>query len=362
MALCVAAAAGLAIPCAASAQAPVRRLTTIESIRQFPGYFHLANVVVRGEFAERGTELVLRTDDGELRLLDASQARRGPVEVRGQAIDVGRLERDDSRLGTYAERRGTTPWPAPGEEIVLSVTAVSEAEPATRPSVRAVALEPWKFEGQKVTLVGNFRGRNLFGDLPEAPGKSRYDFVLLGAEGAVWVTGTRPRGRGFDLDVERRRDTNRWLSVTGVVRRSRSLITIDAGAIELAAQPDIAAPAEEELALKVPLAPLEVVFSTPVSDETGISITSPVRIQFSRGLREASLPGQIRVSYLGAGPGDAPPDFKVSYDAATRAVQVSFARPLEPFRTLKVDLLGGIAAFDGGAFAPWSLTYSLGAK
>jgi hypothetical protein len=348
-------------PLVAAAQSPARRLATIDALRQFPGYFHLQNVVVRGEFVERGTELILRTDDSEIRLVNPSQAKRGPVEVRGQVIDVGRLERDDSRLGSYAERRGTTPWPVPGAEVVLSITAVSEAQPATRPSVRALALEPWKFEGQKVTLVGNFRGRNLFGDLPEAPGKGRYDFVLGAAEGAVWVTGARPRGRGFDLDVERRRDTNRWIEVTGVVSRTRGLVTIAAGSIELAAEPD-AAPSEDVAPPSAPPAPLEVVFSAPVADDTGVSPSSPVRIQFSRELRGASIANQVRVGYLGAQPGDPLIEFKLTYDAATRALQVSFARPLEPFRTVRVDLLPGITAFDGGALQPWSLTYSVGAR
>jgi hypothetical protein len=346
---------------AAIAQTPVRRLTTIDALLQFPGYFHLQNVAVRGEFVERGTELILRTDDGEIRLVDSSQAKRGAVEVRGQVFDVGRLNRDDSRLGSYSERRGTAPWPSPGAEVVLSVSSVSEAEPAVRPSVRAIALEPWKFEGQKVTLIGNFRGRNLFGDLPEAPGKSRYDFVLAGAEGAVWITGSRPRGNGFDLDVERRRDTNRWLEVTGTVSRARGLVTITPGSIGLAEAPDLA-PSEEEPLPKAPPPPLEVVFSTPVADETDVSPTAPVRIQFSRGVREPSLPKQIRVGYVGGADGTPLPEFKVSYDAATRSIQLSFARALEPFRTVRVELLGGITAFDGGRFAPWSLTYSVGAR
>ena len=70
---------------------------------------------------------------------------------------------------------------------------------------QAVALEPWKFEGTPVTLTGNFRGRNLYGDQPGAPGLGKFDFVLRGTEGAVWVTGQQPRGRGFDLDVNRRK-------------------------------------------------------------------------------------------------------------------------------------------------------------
>lgn len=356
--LCVAALA-TTLATTAFAQAPLRRLTTIEAVRQFPPYFHLQNVVVRGQFVERGTELVLSTDEADLRLLDQSQATRGPVEVRGQVIDIGRLERDDTRLGTYAERRGTAPWPSPGAELVLSVTSVMEAQPATRANVRSLALEPRKFEGQKVTLVGNFRGRNLFGDLPEAPGKSRYDFVLVSAEGAVWITGMRPRGKGFDFDVERRRDTNRWLTVTGVVSLTRGMPMITANAIE-AAEPEAAAPPEEDTAPKLPPARLEVVFNTPVADATDVALNAPVRIQFSRGLRETSIEGQIRASYLGAQPTDPPLEFKVGYDAATRAITVTFARPLEAFRSVRIDLLPGITAFDGGTFEAFGFTYSLG--
>ena len=329
-------------------------------MRQFPPYFHLQNVVVRGEFVERGTELVLSTDEAEMRLLDTSEARKGPVEVRGQVIDVGRLDREDTRLGTYPERRGDAPWPAPGTEIVLSVTSVADAQPATRANVRALALEPRKFAGQKVTILGNFRGRNLFGDLPEAPGKSRYDFVLSGAEGAVWVTGFRPRGKGFDLDVERRRDTNRWFEITGVVSLTRGMPTIEATGMVAAVEPTAEAPPDDEAAPKAPPARLEVVFSAPVADATDVSTTSPMRIQFSRGVRESSLEGQVRASYLGAQPTDPPIEFKLSYDAATRAIALTFAQPLEPFRTVRIDLLPGIVAFDGGAFDAWSVTYSLG--
>ena len=108
---------------------------------------------------------------------------------------------------------------------------------ATTASIRAIALEPWKFDTQKVTVIGNFRGRNLFGDLPGAPGKSRYDFVLRGVEGAVWVTNLRPRGSGFELDVNRRVDTDRWIEVTGTIVRERGLVSIEATKLTLAKAP-----------------------------------------------------------------------------------------------------------------------------
>jgi hypothetical protein len=344
------------------AQGGTRRLTTIDALKRFPGYFHLQNVLLRGEFVERGSRLVLQADSEDINLLNPAQAKSGPVEVRGQLIDVGRLEPSDSRLREYAERRGSEAWPRPGAELLLNVTSVADAELAATATVRALALEPWKFEGQAVTLIGNFRGRNLFGDLPEAPGKTRYDFVLSAAEGAVWVTGVRPRGRGFDFDVERRMDANRWLQVSGTVTRDRGLVIIAASDIALATEPpplELAA----DPALEAPSArPVEVVFSSPTSDETDVPSTTAVRVQFSKGLRESSLRGQVRVSYAGSQATDPPLDFKTSYDAATRAIQIVFARPLEPSRTVRVELLSGITAFDGGPSSSWTLTFSVGAR
>ena len=101
--------------------------------------------------------------------------------------------------------------------------------------MRALALQPWRFEGQNVTIVGEFRGRNLFGDQPSAPGKSRYDFVLRSADAAVWVTDLRPRGRGFDLSVEARVDTGRWLQVSGTVSQDRGLVAISGATVATAA-------------------------------------------------------------------------------------------------------------------------------
>jgi hypothetical protein len=84
-------------------------------------------------------------------------------------------------------------------------------------------------------------------------------------------------------------------------------------------------------------------------------------VQFSRGLREPTLASQVRVSYVGGSSG-APIASKATYDAATRALTITFAAPLEPYRTVKVELLDGIRAFDDGPFKPWSLTFSVGGQ
>jgi hypothetical protein len=356
----------------AYAQPATRRLTTIVALRQYPGYFHLQPVVVRGELAGAGDRVMLRSDEHEMRVVLGSSTGSGqaafvdgPVEMRAQLVDVGRLEPGDPRVSDYVQA-GREGWPRPGEELFLRALSVTAAQPQPSASVRALALEPWKFEGQPATLVGQFRGRNLFGDQPDAPKKSRYDFVLKLADASVWVTGLRPRGKGIDLNVDARVDTSNWVEVTGVVRQERGLVTLEATRIAAAQAPEItAAPQEAESALPPP-PPVEVVFSSPSEGETDVSMASPIRIQFSRNIAPETLIGRIRVGYAGAESverGEAQPpaiEVKTNYDPGNRALELTFTRPLERFRTLRLELLEGIKAFDGADVKPWKLTFSLG--
>jgi hypothetical protein len=353
----------------AAAQSTTRRLTTIAALRQFPAFYHLQNVVLRGELTDDAQRLVLRADEQQIRvtLEEGVSNTNGSVEVRGQMIDIGKLDPGDPRAGPFAEARDAEKWPRPGEELVVRLTEVRTADATTALSVRALALEPWRYEGQKVTVVGNFRGRNLFGDLPGSPGKSRYDFVIRGAEGAVWVTGQRPRGRGFDLDVDRRLDSDRWLEVSGTIVHERGLVRIEAGQLTAAKAPAAAEPPEEPAAPAPPPPPIEVVFSSPTPDETDVRPASPVRIQFSRGLDPKSVAGAFRVAYLGpplpdaaAGGAAAPPAFETTYDPANRAITLRFKEPLQRFRTVRVEVLDVLKAFDGAPAKPWTLTFSVG--
>jgi hypothetical protein len=352
----------LLLAASGGAQTTARRLATIDSLRQFPGYYHLQNVLVHGEFAESGPRVVLRANERDLHvILNDQKTTSGLAEVRGTLVDVGRLEPDDLRVPPEYRGRDGASWPRPGEELVLSLTGVSDAQLQTTASTRALALQPWRFDGQQVTIIGQFRGRNLFGDLPAAPGKSRYDFVLRSADAAVWVTGLRPRGRGFELNVDARVDTGRWLQVTGTVSQERGLVTIAGTALMETKAPAAAPPSDEPATPAAPPEPAEVVFNTPTDNDIDVPLTSPVRAQFSRGLDPASITGQIRVSYVGEVPPDVPPlEFKHTYDAANRALEIRFARPLDRFRTVKVELLEGIRTFDGAPVKPWTITYSVG--
>lgn len=366
------ASASLAVARQSGGGSPARRLTTVAALRQYPGYFHLQNVLLHGELVESGTQFILRGGDHDIAvMLNGAQSPSGLAEVRGQLFDVGRLEPGDPRVQNYDAAKDPERWPRPGEELVLNVTAVTDAQLATTASVRALALQPWRFDGQQVTVVGEFRGRNLFGDLPSAPGKSRWDFVLRLADSAVWITDLRPRGRGFDLSVDARVDTGRWIQVTGTVSQERGLVTLVGSTLTTATPPQMSAPAEDEPpAAAPPPEPGEVIFSSPTEGDVDIPLTSTVRVQFSRGIDPASLADRIRVGYVGGAPtavagapaadAGAPIEFTFGYDAGTRAVEIRFTRPPDPFRTIRVELLEGIRTFDGAPIAPWMLTFAVG--
>ena len=346
----------------ASAQSSGRHLTTIDALRRFSGYFHLQNVVLRGEFVENGKRIALRGGDSEMQVMLAEDVRTmdGPVEVRGQLIDIGRLTSSDPRLGRYDNKPDPEHWPQPGEELVLSVTGVAKADPESMPTLRSISLEPWKYEGQTITVTGQFGGRNLFGDVPAAPAKNRYDFVLRNTEGAVWVTGMRPKGKGFDLDVDARVDTSQWLQVSGAVRRDRGLVVLEAKTMSTAQAPAARPVVAEEP--PPPKEPGEIVFSSPTDGETNVSATAPIRVQFSRGVDPMTLNAHFRLTYIGGAPPDGTMDVQANYDVGSHAVVLRLSKPLEAFRAVKLELLDGVKTFDGAPVKPWNVTFSVGAN
>lgn len=337
-----------------------RRLTTVEALRRFPAFYHLQDVAVRGRIANGAAGPRLQTDEHEIRLLTTTPLVDGPSDVRGTLFDVGRLERNDSRLTGYS-RPDTDDWPRPGEELVLKVSAASPVPPGTPTvSIAAIALEPWRFEGQALTLIGQFRGRNLFGDSAVAPKRSAWDFVLRRGDATVWVVGLRPKGKGFDLSVDARVDTGRWLAVTGVFRRNDGLPVLEATRMEMVGEPGSDAP--REIPDAAPLSPVEVVFSIPTSGETEVATSTPIRIQFSRNVKPESLTDRIRLTYgttNGAAP-SAVPAYDLRYDAAARAVELRFRQPLDALRDVRIELLPGIEGFDGAPLLPWALTFTVG--
>lgn len=356
-------------------QPRVRRVTTVAAVRNFPAFYHAQPVIVRGEVkigGPRGDRVELLSPDQVVPLLlRDSTPDEGTYDVRGDVLDVGKLTPDDPRLGGLdLTRLGVDPaerWPGTGELVVIRATDLDPAEPLPSPSVRAIALDPHRYEKQRVTVAGEFRGRNLYGDLPQAPpaaGESRDEFVLRLADAAIWVLGKRPRGRGFQFDVNSRIDTRRWLEVSGVVHYDRGLAWIQAEELrEVEPQRE---QTRAEPAPPPPPMPPEVLFSVPTRGDTDIPPDTNVRIQFSRDLDPESVEGRVRVTYLGAESVERgepqPPGIETTlrYDPGARVLEITFARPLERFRTVTVQLLEGITGTDGAPLEPWTLTFSVG--
>jgi hypothetical protein len=113
-----------------------------------------------------------------------------------------------------------------------------------------------------------------------------------------------------------------------------------------------------------PAPPPEVIFSTPTEDETDVDLKTSVRIQFSREINPATIKGRVRVAYIDALSHSEialpMPELTTQYTPAGRVLEIKFAKRLEPFRTVKVMLLEGIAGRDAQPVKPWSLTFSLG--
>ena len=364
----------VAVTSVVSAQAPTRRATNIGALLGFPAFFHGRPIVMTGKVATLDDGQVRASDDnGSLRVVFKGSAPDGLDEIRGEFWDIGRMKPDDPRLALIDLRAvfrmdPDGPWPRPGEVAAIIATAIARATPPPAASIRAIVLNPSRYLTQKVTITGQFTGRNLLGDLPDAPARSRWDFVLRSADAAIWVSGAQPKGKGFDLRLDARVDTRRWLEVTGVVHEGRGLqwLEVAAGGIQTGkAVTD--APVVEEPAVRVPAAPPpEVIFSAPTDGETDVFLTATVRMQFSRDVDPASLKGHVRAHYLESEsaergePTTPTADFTTQYGAANRVLELKFARPLERFRTLKVDLLDGILGTDKQPVKPWTLTFTMG--
>lgn len=354
------------------AQPPSRRATTVEAIRAYPGFFNAQLVTVLGQVTLSGSDLTLTTDAASIRLVGRERPNEGTSELRGVVYDIGRMNADDPRLLTldvadsirraYGDR-----WPKPGEEIVLQVTSAGPPPPsvnASAPPIRHIALDPPRYDGTKVSVAGQFRGRNLYADLPDAPSGSREDFVLRSGDASVWVTGLRARGKGFSFDGTRRVDTGRWVRVTGTVRQGRGLVWMEGASIELAEPPT------EEIAEVVgpplPPPPLDIVFTSPTDGEVDVQSDVSIRLQFSRDVDPASLKDRIRISYLPAESAERadqpsePVTFTTNWTPVNRALQIRPTQPLERFRQLRLELLEGIRGPDGAVLKPFMLTFSTG--
>jgi len=217
-----------------------------------------------------------------------------------------------------------------------------------------LVMKPAQHDGKTVTVRGQFRGKNLYGDLPSASRQRSADWVLKDDVFAVWVSGKKAKGSGWTLDPDLKRDTGKWLQVTGRVHVDRGVVTIQATDVVLSKPPSAGAPAPAQAQAPPPTAPRRqkppvVVFSLPLDGERDVPPDSLFQVQFSKDMDEESFRDHVVFRYAGRPqPGDNALDAKrVSYDLGRRTLQVDPGDLLRPGRVVELLLLPGIVDVDG---------------
>jgi hypothetical protein len=217
-------------------------------------------------------------------------------------------------------------------------------------TLESLVLKPGGHDNQTVRVVGKFRGRNLYGDLPVRSQRNSSDWVIKDDVFAVWVTGKKPKGIGFDLDPGLKRDTGKWVVVVGRPETSGSVTYLRALQVEVTSAPTPTAqvqpppPPPER-----PKVPPVVVFSLPLDGDREVPTDGRFQVQFSKDMNEQSFKGRVILRYTGRTlPGDRGFDgAKVTYDGGRRTLTVEPGDVLRPGRQIELILLPGIVDIDG---------------
>ena len=351
-----------------AAQAPRRSATSAESLVASAGFYHGRSVVLQQRFQQDRDLTRLIDSPKPIYVFWKQRPSSDQGEVRGEFWDLGRMEQRDSRLAGYdlaplLESITRGQWPGRDQVYVIVNATYMPSVPPKGPTIRSIALSPDNYVDREVRVIGRFKGRNLYGELPLAIGKSKWDFVIESADGSIWVTGLRPRGKGFDLDPGKRVDTGRWLEVRGVVKRDGTTTYIEGTSVGEASPAEETA-VEVELPARPPEAPPQVIFSAPIADDVDVERGAKIRVQFSRDINPKTVRDKVRVTYVdeaGAEVTDRrPPAHSVGYNDEAHALEITFAEPLERFQRVRVQLLDGISALDGQPLKAWSLTFTTG--
>jgi hypothetical protein len=286
-------------------------------------------------------------------------------KVIGSQLEVVGVFRRADAIGGDVPQRGL---PVPGVIAVMEFTGPPEERkgPLKAPEVRLEALlsQPGRRDGQLLRVVGKFRGHNLYGDLPTKSQRRSADWVIKDDVYAVWVTGKKPKGSGWELDAGLKRDTGRWIEVIGVPDTVGGVTYLKAERVALTTAPSATAEAQPAPPPpERPKVPPVVVFTLPLDGDREVPSDARFVVQFSKDMDESSFEGRVLVRYVGPRlPGDREFDgIKLTYDGGRRALTVDPGDVLRAGRRLEVVLLSGIADVEGLTLEPRPGTHAQGA-
>jgi hypothetical protein len=168
------------------------------------------------------------------------------VEVRGVVRKIRPKEYVHGVDVDLLEDPELPPMPGPSAQlppVTLSFFSMFDmTEPArrggdARGGVLQSLLDDPTARRNRVRVVGQFRGANLFADLPDLKNRERSAFVLKEGGTAIWVIGKAASGKGFRLDPQLKADTRFWLEVEGRLEPCAAQTCLKAGSVQLAKRP-----------------------------------------------------------------------------------------------------------------------------
>lgn len=237
------------------------RVADLEQVIFAPENYQRAHVIVMGQLQPAATPEYMNLTSGTATLLlipghglsvhDLRGLVGARVEVRGVVRFIRKKEFVPSPAGPVdldlLEDPGLPALPEQSPMLPrVSITALSLTDRDSRDTHKAkttgamvyeILEDPAQYAGKTVKVRGQFRGRNLFGDLPAGTERTRDDWVLKDGERALWVTGKAPRGKGFSLDPAYKGDAVRWLEVAGKPEVANGIVYLRASKVILGSPP-----------------------------------------------------------------------------------------------------------------------------
>jgi len=322
-------------------------------IAESPAEFEGQAVRVRGRFEAASARAPARlvdesgavfvTADPDIARLVAVEARRWP----GHDLEVTGVVRRDPTAPAPAPRYTVSFWDFDASALPSPPAIAADATALKLPELVA---NPDAIKGRRVRVVGQFRGHNLYGDLPAPPFRHRLDWVLKDDRTAVWVTGRAPQGRDFKLDPRAQDEARTWLEVVGHAIVRDGQVVLRAEKMALVPAPSAARVTAVRIAAGRGVRPV-IIFTLPLDGER---IRSDARfvIQFNKYMDDDSFAGHVELRYADSPAAGGFATMKLAYDEGKRALVIDPGVALESGRPIECRLLPGIVDADGLALVP----------
>lgn len=254
-----------------------------------------------------------------------------------------------------------TTWP----QVSITSFRVSDVSPSTGRkaewplvSLAALVTAEGKRDDQTVRVLGRFRGKNLFGDLPAGSRRSRVDWVIKDDLHAAWVVDKPSKGKGWSLDGSDKSEAGRWVEVVGRPETVRGVTYLHAQKVNLATAPSSESPAATTLTREAvsppPPVPPRIMFVMPLGGDEAIAPESRFVLQFTKDMEEGTFAGRVQLRYKGsAQPGDRSFEgMRLDYDPGRRALTIDPGDVLRGGRDVELRLLPGIRDIEGLELIP----------